>query len=266
MHPALNPVVEQWLRYLQQRNRSAGTVRSYRSTMAHYLPDPLAATVDDVQAWWDSNDAAGPATRARLLSCVRSFYRWALRQDLLTADPTRRLDAPSLPSGAPRYITRHQLDILLREFPGDLRRAVCLGAWAGLRVSEVAALDWADIDIDRHRLNVRGGKGNKSRAVGMHALLLDSLLPDTGGNVVTAGGTPYDGGGLQRRINRAMKAAGVNATFHQLRHRYGTITYGVTGDPLAVAAAMGHASLNSTRIYAAVSDDALDRVATAAVR
>lgn len=260
------PAVDRWLAYQSQRGRSPETLRSYRSAMRLYLDDPINATVDDVQAWWDAQDHLSVRTRARNLSCVRSFYRWAMRYDLVEQDPTRRLDSPSLPKGAPRYITRDQLDRLLLELPGDLRRAVALGAWAGLRVSEAAALTWDDIDVERRRIHVRHGKGDKSRSVGMHPILLDALLPNTGGNVVTAGGDTPTANGLQQRVNRNMKAVGVDATFHQLRHRFGTITYGATGDPLAVAAAMGHSSLETTRVYAAISDEALDRVAAAAVR
>ena len=261
--------VDQWLDHLAARNRSPETIRTYRTVLAGYVAtvgDPLTADVDDAETWWATLSHLAVRSRARDLSAVRSFYRWAIRYDLLTVDPTRRLDPPNLPKGAPRYVTRHQLDTLLRELPGDLRRAVVLGAWAGLRVSEAAALDWSDVDTDARRLHVRHGKGDKSRVVGMAPLLLDAILPDTGGNVVTSGGEVYTPDALQRRVNRAMRRAGVDATFHQLRHRFGTITYGATGDPLAVAAAMGHASLETTRIYAAVSDDALDRVALAAVR
>lgn len=258
--------IDTWLDYLRRTGKARGTLRAYESTLRRFAPDPLALTLEDAETWWQQQDALAVRTRARMLATVRSFYAWAVRYDLIDRDPTRRLDAPSLPKGSPRYVTRHQLDTLLRELPGDLRRAVVLGAWAGLRVSEVAALDWADIDTEMRRIHVRHGKGDKARTVGAHALLLDALLPDAGGNVVTAGGQAYSADALQRRVNRAMKRAGVDATFHQLRHRFGTITYGSTGDPLAVAAAMGHSSLETTRIYAAVSDDALDRVAAAAVR
>lgn len=263
------PATDDWLTYLAGLNRSPQTIRTYRTVLDGYLvhaPNPLAARVEDAEAWWAGIAHLSVRSRARALSAVRSFYRWAIRYDLVQRDPTRRLDPPALPKGAPRYVTRHQLDTLLRELPGDLRRAVVLGAWAGLRVSEAAALDWSDVDAEARRIHVRHGKGDKARTVGAHPLLLDALLPEVGGNVVTAGGRAYSADALQRRVNRAMKRVGVDATFHQLRHRFGTITYGATGDPLAVAAAMGHASLETTRIYAAVSDDALDRVAAAAVR
>lgn len=260
---------ERWLHYLSQRGRSPETLRTYRSSLAAYAehaPDPLKADVDDAEAWWTSLEHLSPRTRARSLSCVRSFYAWAMRYDLIDRDPTRRLDSPTLPKGAPRYVTRDQLAVLRRELPDDLRRAALLGAWAGLRVSEAAALSWDDVDTELMRLTVRHGKGDKARPVAIHPVLLDELTPIiAGANVVTGTEHTYTAAALQRRVNRAMKRAGVEATFHQLRHRFGTITYGKTGDPLAVAAAMGHASLETTRIYAAVSDDALARVAAAAV-
>ena len=269
MTPNQEDLIEQYLRYLQRRNRSPETIRAYTTVLRGWeesAGSPLDATVEDAERWWDDLATFAPATQARSLTAVRSFYKWAIRYDHIIQDPTRRLDPPTLAKGAPRYITRAQLDTLLDGLEPDLRRAVALGAWAGLRVAEVAALDWSDVDVEMRRIHVRHGKGNKSRSVAAHPILIDSLLPDTGGNVVTAGGETYTGGALQRRANRAFKRLGVDATFHQLRHRYGTMTYGATGDPLAVAAAMGHASLESTRIYAAVSDDALDRVAAAAVR
>lgn len=263
---ALNEHVEAWLRNLAQRNVSPETLRTYRSIMRGYPSDPLAVTLAGAKEWWDSQDRLSVRTRARNLGCVRSFYKYAQRHDLRLDDPTRRLDSPELPKGAPRYITRADLDRLLETVEPDMRRAVALGAWAGLRVSEAAALDWSDVDEDAHRLHVRHGKGNKARAVGVHEVLLDAIRPRVQGNIVTASEHVFTPGSLQRKVNRAIQRAGVNATFHQLRHRFGTLTYGITGDPIAVQAAMGHASLETTRIYAAVSDDALDRVAAAAIR
>ncbi len=110
------------------------------------------------------------------------------------------------------------------------------------------------------------GKGQRTRLVGMSPLLLDELLPDTGGNVVTAGGEAMSAGALQRRVNRAIRSAGVGATFHQLRHRFGTVALAATGNLLAVSRAMGHASPATTAIYAAASDDVADEIAEAVAR
>lgn len=259
-------ISEKWFSYLEGRERSPETLRAYRSVLSGVPFDLLKADVDEAEEWWQSIRVLAPKSRHKHLTCLRSFYKWAGRYDLVDKDPTRRLDPPKLPTGSPRYITRHQLDKILDNATPELKRAIVLGAWAGLRVAEVAALSWDDIDVDARRIHVRAGKGNSSRSIGAHPLLLDVLLPDVGGNVVTGGEHEYTAGALQRKANRYFKSVGVDATFHQLRHRFGTMTYGATGDPLAVAAAMGHKSLDSTKIYAAVSDDALDRVAAAAIR
>src|SRR5690606_29081517 len=121
-------------------------------------------------------------------------------------DPTRRLDAPKIPNHVPRPIGHADLTRLLgdlTEDAPDLRRAIALGAYAGLRVSEVAGLDWSHLDQESRRIYVRG-KGRKERVVGLSPVLLDKLLPDTGGNVVTAGGTAYSGPVLQRKVNRLL--------------------------------------------------------------
>lgn len=70
-------------------------------------------------------------------------------------------------------------------------------------------------------------------------------------------------GVLQRRVNRAMRAAGVDGTFHQLRHRYGTLAYQETRDLVAVGEQMGHMGPQTTAIYAAANDDTADVIAEA---
>ena len=67
-------------------------------------------------------------------------------------------------------------------------------------------------------------------------------------------------------MNRAMKAAGVDGTFHSLRHRYGTLAYQATLDLVAVGRQMGHTSPVTTVIYAAASDDTADIIAEAVAR
>src|SRR5665811_1178682 len=100
--------------------------------------DPGATRPDEAKsAQMDSPDLAN----------LRSFYRWAKRWEYRDDDPTLRLDSPRVDPGLPRPITNADLHKALDLMPSDLRRAVCLGAYAGLRISEVAALDWANVDL-----------------------------------------------------------------------------------------------------------------------
>ena len=172
-----------------------------------------------------------------------------------------------MPNHVPRPIGQSDLDRLLGPLTADapeLRRAIALGAYAGLRVSEAAALDWASIDVEARRIYVRG-KGSKERVIGLSPLLLDKILPETGGNVVTAGGRPYSGPALQRRVNRHLAAAGISHTFHDLRKRGASLAMARVGNPQAVAQAFGWASLQTVTHYAVVSDETLDEIAAAMI-
>lgn len=254
-----------WIDYLRvDRAMSDNTVRGYARTL-RTLPNAESASREDVEAWWRSRAHLAPATRVTDLAAVRAYYRWMVRFDHRSDDPTIRIDAPRLPKGLPRPISRADLHRLLSTLDWDLRRAVALGAYSGLRVSEAASLDWSDVDTETRRLRVTG-KGQKTRLVGLSPVLLDAIAPDVGGNVVAAGGVPYSAAALQRKVNRAIAAAGVDATFHQLRHRFGTVALAGSGNLLAVSRAMGHASTVTTAIYAATSDSDLDVIAEAVAR
>lgn len=236
-----------------------------RTVVLRSVGNAGTASREDIEAWWATRRDLSPATRSNDLACLRTFYRWCQRWEHRADDPTLRLDAPKVPNNLPRPISRADLNRLVETLPDDLRRAVCLGAYGGLRVSEAAALEWPEVDPETKRIFVRG-KGQKARYVGLSSVLLDQLLPDTRGNVVTGGGKAYTADTLQRRVNRAIQRAGVAATFHQLRHRFGTVAYAATGDLLAVGRAMGHSSPVTTAVYAETSDEMLDRIAAAVAR
>jgi len=253
-----------WLDHGQAEGQSANTLRRRRAVLTG-IGNAGTATRDEVEAWWASRRDLAPATRANDLACLRSFYRWCLRWGHRDDDPTIRLDPPQVPNNLPRPMGKADLRKLLDTLPDDLRRAVALGAYGGLRVSEAAELEWPNVNAETRRMYIRG-KGRKERVVGLSVTLLDELLPDTGGNVVAAGGQAYTADTLQRKVNRAIRRAGVGGTFHTLRHRFGTVAYEATGDLLAVSRAMGHSSTKTTEVYAATTDEVLDRIAAAVVR
>lgn len=253
-----------WAQY--DRRRSPETLRRYRAVLGQFK-DPLHASQAEVEEWWASRLHLAASTRANELACLRAFYRWATRFDRRDDDPTRRLDPPKIPNHVPRAIGGQDLARLLgplTEDCPDLRRAVALGAYGGLRIAEAAGLDWKDIDQEARRIFVRG-KGQKERAVGLSPVLLDLLLPATGGNVVTGGGTPYSAGTLQRRVNRLIADAEIPHTFHDLRKRGATLALSKGLNAAAVRQMFGWASMETVLNYAVVGDEELDRIAAAMV-
>lgn len=257
---------ESFIQWAQRdRSRSPHTLARYRSVLADLatFADPATATREQVEAWWESRYGLSPATRANELACLRSFYRWATKFDHRPDDPTRRLDPPKVPNIVPRMIGRADLGRLLGELTDDapdLRRVFALGGFAGLRVSECAGLSWTDVDVEARRMYVRG-KGSKERPVPLSPVLLDYLLPNTGGNVVTATVTPYSAAVLQRKVNRLMARAGIAHTFHDLRKRGASVALSKGANPAAVRTMFGWSSMETVTHYAVVGDAELDRIA-----
>lgn len=257
----------------RDRLRSASTIRRYKSVLDQLIDlgiDPTTASIKDIDRWWKSRYEMAAATRQNELACLRSFYGWMTRQDHRPDDPTRRIDAPKVDNAFPRPIGRSDLmkalDACDELGAPELRRAIALGVYGGLRVAEAATIDWADVDLDARLMYVRG-KGRKERVAGLSVKLLDEILPAMpSGNIVLAGAAAYRPDTLQRRVNRHFKSLGIDATFHKLRARYVTQGIAETGDIFAVSRAAGWASIETAKSYAALSDDALHRIADAAAR
>jgi integrase len=260
--PLTDPLSVAWIQWSRNERKPVNTIARRVATL-RYMPCAGTATREDVEAWWLTRAHLAPASRHNELSNLRSFYRWAMRWEYRDDDPTLRLDSPRVDPGLPRPMTREDLHKVIDSITSAPdRRAVCLGAYAGLRISEVARLDWSDVDLENRQLRVMNSKGNKSRRVPISPMLLDALLPNMGGNVIS-GGETHDTQWLARRIHKVFRRAGFDGSFHQLRHRYATIAYEATGDILAVSRLLGHANVNTTQIYVRTREDVAQAIALA---
>lgn len=263
--PHVDPLVEAYLEHMTTERTPKNTIAARMRTLRS-VGNPGDATREQVEEWWRSRAHLSPSTRSNDLANLRGFYRWCQRWDLRGDDPTVRLDAPKVPAGLPRPFNRAQFHHLLAELVDDMRRTIALGGYGGLRVSECATADWSNYDAEHRRLLVCG-KGQKERLITIGPILMDAIGPPLDvGSIVTAGEKPYSEGVLQRKVNRAIQAAGIDGTFHQLRHRWITVGLAETGDLLGVSRAAGHASVTTTTRYAATSDDVLDQISAAAER
>lgn len=269
--PLLDSISAAWIDWCVAEGVPPNTVRR-RRTVLRSLGNGGVATREEVETWWTTRRDRAPVTRANDLANVRSFYRWCQIWEHRVDDPSIRLRPPGQASGSPKPFTRRDVDKILTHIAtleqpdgAQLRRAALLGLWAGLRVSEAARLGYRHVDPEGRVATVLG-KGNKTRPVALSLKLLDELAigDDVRGNVVTGTEVEWSGGTLGRKINAAIKAAGVDGTFHKLRHTYGSRAYQATKDPKALAQQMGHASVSTTMtFYAAAADEAAQQIADA---
>lgn len=255
----------EWLK--RQNDRAHNTIIS-RERVLRSLPNAGTATRDDVTAWWEDRAHLELGTRAVDLSHLRGFYEWCQIYYKRNDDPSVHIRAPRVQHKIARRAKPADLSALLDgSLDDDLKRAVRLGAYVGLRVSESANLDWADVDDEDNTIIIRESKGGKSRTIDVSPALIDQLGVPSAGSVVTGGAGWYTAPQLQGKLNRAIKRLNLNITTHSLRHRWGVAAYQSSGDLLAVAEMMGHASIQTTaRTYATASSDVKKKIASAVMR
>lgn len=207
------------------------------------------------------------ATVEARLAAARALYRALRWAGATTATPFEGIRAPKSPTPAWERrmpYTEGELRRLLdatdarrhrqREDTHLVERVVVLlGAHAGLRASEMLALEWDDVDLEHAVLVVRRGKGGKRRTVNMSPALVGALH---GARALSRPlGTTRAYPTLGFLMRRLCDAAGVKRRgLHALRHAAGTRLLKATGSLLDVANHLGHAQLDTSRVYAKWSD------------
>ncbi|MEH0985107.1 tyrosine-type recombinase/integrase [Micromonospora sp. CPCC 205556] len=282
---------EAWLR---NRRLSEHTRDAYRRDIASWLTwcagrdlDPLLANFLDVNAYARQLESTvgartgrplTPATVARKLSALSSWYEFLVKLRAVEANPVSGADRPRVDRdhSATVGLTPEEVDALLAAAEAERgptaarnRAALALLADLGLRVGELVSLDLADLGAERGHRSVRFvGKGGKPRRRALTpgtAYAVDAYLAEraaaqgvgvdalTGPLLVTATGGRLDRHSVFRLVRRLAQAAGIPAAAklspHSLRHAFAT-TARAEGVPLEdVQDAMGHADPRTTRRY-----------------
>lgn len=241
---------------MRRRGLATGTVYKrqleLRSWMGHAGDAWVRADPHDVDEWLDGRPLAA-RSRYSAISHLSMFYRWAIREQLAKVDPTTAIERPKLPRRLPRPIPGGQLARLMAG-AGELELGMLLMLDAGLRCCEVARLRWCDVDLEAGTVLVTG-KGDRDRLVGLPRRLRMALyLAEAEGVSPWVWGCEISPGRVSQLIGSRARALGLaGVTAHRLRHTYATRLYEATaGDLGAVQLALGHASVATTQIYAAV--------------
>lgn len=217
----------------------------------------------------ESASELAPPSRARLLSTLRSFFRFLVAEDLSDNDPTSTLVAPRRGRKLPTVLSVDQVERLLAAAhgarPADLRDRAILEVLygCGCRVSELCGLDVTDLDPAEAILLLRG-KGRKQRLVPVGEPALESVAlylragrPDLLGKSPNAALFLNQRGGRLSRVSvwNLIKKAGAAVGLpeelspHTLRHSYATHLLEGGADLRVVQELLGHADIGTTEIY-----------------
>lgn len=232
----------------------------------------------DLNAYFAARHAQSRATTAnRRLTVFKRYFRWALRERLITADPTMKLQSARQPLRVPKTLTEAQVELLLGapdvDTPLGLRDRTMLELMyaSGLRVSELVTLKTFNVSMNEGVLRVLG-KGSKERLVPFgqvagdwitrylgeaRAAILDRQQSDD--LFVTARGAGMSRVMFWMIVKKHSRAAGITAPLspHTLRHAFATHLLNHGADLRAVQMLLGHADISTTTIYTHVARERL---------
>ena len=240
------------------------------------------ATREDVHRYLAERLQSGYRARsnARLLSCLRQYYRDALREGRIEADPAALVEAPRLPRSLPKALTESEVEALLAAPDAATAEGVRdrtlleLMYASGLRVSELVALLPDSVNLRQGAVRVRG-KGGKDRLVPIgdeaqhwiERYLRGARPALLGGRpstqlFVSRRGAGFTRQSLWNRVRRLALQAGIARTVspHVLRHSFATHLLNHGADLRALQLLLGHASLSTTQIYTLVAREGLKRL------
>ena len=266
-------------RYLRlQLNLSPNTVEAYLNDLQKllsYLGDadilPEAATLDDLRHFAAGlhDIGIGPRSQCRILSGIRSFYRFMLLDGRIDNDPTQLLESPQLGEHLPEVLTTDEVDRMeaavdLSKWEGHRNRAIIETLFScGLRVSELVNLRLSSLYLDDGFIRVTG-KGSKERLVPISQRAIIELgfwFDDRCHMDIKRGEEDYvflnrRGSHLTRTmiliiIKQLAAEAGITKTVspHTLRHSFATVLLEGGADLRAIQAMLGHESIGTTEIY-----------------
>ena len=291
----MQKIFDRYIQYLEaERNASPYTVRNYRTDLLdffrflrekeigllgevdrHVLRDYLSHLV---------GRGIVKASIARKLSAIRSFYRYLVREEIVSANPIEKISSPKLDKRLPSFLTLEEVERLLNapdlSTPlGQRDRALLELLYAsGLRVSELVSLDLGQIDLDTNEIRV-WGKGLKERMVLMGEPAAEALK-----NYLSQGrpkllgekkskalflnryGQRLPERSVQRLLEQYAKKSGIGKRVHphMLRHTFATHLLDGGADLRVVQELLGHARLSSTQIYTHVTKSQARKVYLAA--
>lgn len=220
-----------------------------------------------------------PATVARKVAAVKSYFHYLLAENILQSDPTATLDSPKVGRSLPRAITERQVEALLEQpstdtTPEGLRDKAMLELLyaTGMRVSELVALNTEDVSLASGYVRCFG-KGGKERTIPVHPQAIEALeayLSEARQRLIgsldeQALFVNHRGGRLTRQgfwliIKDYARQAGIDEiTPHTLRHSFATHMLRNGANLRDVQELLGHANIATTQIYTHLTNDHMRR-------
>lgn len=290
----LEPYLKQFEQYLRiEKNASEHTCRNYLSDLREFnsfIAEKAAASVLCVEQinnliirGFLGRLAKGnkKSSQARKLSTLRTFFKFLVRENVITQNPASSVRTPKLGKHLPQHLSVDEMFALLDSVPaGDPAHARDRAMFevlysTGIRVSELVGLNRDDLELNLGIIKVRG-KGRKERIVPIGKKAIEALnnylqkiaaviLAEPRGTspvFVNRRGGRLTARSVARILNKYVERCGLQRTIspHSLRHSFATHMLNAGADLRAIQELLGHANLSTTQRYTHLNIDKLMEV------
>ena len=281
-------IIRKYQQYLKlEKALSANTLDAYLTDLDKLLRflkaeniDMLSVTLDDLQRFAAGLHDIGihPRSQARILSGIKSFFRFLIMADYLEADPSELLEGPKIGLKLPEVLTVEEIDNIISSVDrskaeGQRNRAILETLYScGLRVSELVNLKLSDLYFDEGFIKVEG-KGNKQRLIPISPRAINEIklyFTDRNQIEVKSGHEDFVFISLRRgkRLSRIMifhmikelaQQASItkNISPHTFRHSFATHLLEGGANLRAIQCMLGHESIATTEIYTHIDRNVL---------
>lgn len=265
---------KQFINYIKiERNLSPLTVKLYSrdlEKLSDFFPNKkiVELTKQDIRDYIAFlSDTNSPVTRARKLSCLRSFFKFLAREDLITLNPLDGIDSPKIPQKEPSYLSESEylrlLETVKKEATIFYRKRdlaiISLFLSTGIRVSELTGLRIGDVDFQEKFIKIIR-KGNKEQTLPINDSIVDLLKkyfkirPKVSFDdfFVSKKGLPLRSNSAYHLVKKYLLLAGIKKDkmgCHILRHTFCTMLLNKEVNLVAIQELAGHRSLETTRKY-----------------
>lgn len=282
----MEKLLSNYLSYMRiEKYASPLSLSTYRSHLEKFIEYLKTCGIEDlkccsistireyVYTTKDSHNLSTNSVRL-LISVLKSFFNFLADEELIDANPTRKIKLPKRVAPVPRSIEKFEIEKILNAIinsPSRCRRnqirdrlIISMLYYTGIRKSELLALNWNDIDLGKSMLTVRSGKGRKFRQIPIHPkvgtlldLYLQQRLPLTDYALfVGERGKRLNKNSFTNILKMYLALCGLdNKSYspHCFRHSFASHLVEGGVDVFTVQKLMGHSSLDSTKIYISCS-------------
>jgi len=274
--------IDSFLAYMKiEKMASPVTIYGYRVELKKFFDFLSSENISDLnlistrtvrQYFYQAKENRGlcQSSVSKIIATIKSFFNYLEEEDSIVKNPTRKIRVPQKKNKIPTVMSKYEVDLIIRSVdfaPCRCRKnntrdklVLSLLYYTGIRRSELLNLSWTDINLSMSTVTIRFGKGGKDRLIPLHKKVtglldkyLDERLPlKTDALIIGEQGRRMCLGSFRNLLDMYLALSGLKKkgySAHSFRHSFATHLVEAGVDLFKVQRLMGHASLDTTKIY-----------------